>query len=476
MRLHKTLTIIILLSLFFVAFTQYASASSVRISPTNTSSNHVYFDESASYEVTITNTQGVDQVFSLSVNPVDWLTETPTSIMIKAGETNTFPLKLRARPSNYKGPGFYVIPVTVTSPAQTFDEQITIYLKSVHDGYYKPSVALATALPSNADPRQPVAVQITLRNRNILNIENMVLTIKSDVFQGTFNVNLGGLEEKTLEYRFDIDPLTQPHTSNFTATLVYQGDQINEVNKFFDIAPYSSIDRNAEPEKSFLFKYTKVSTLRNVANVEKVVSLDLDIPWYERLFTDVNIQATGVNKTGKTSWDVTLEPEETGVVTVVQNYRSIPIIIILLIIAIIAYFALRSPIVLKKQTIVTGKDLGGVSEMKVRLYILNRTGRAFYNVRVLDRVSSIAHVKVGSGLGVLEPTDIIRTDKKGTIIKWDFDTIEAFEERVVTYTIKAKLNVMGPLSLPPVKAKFENAKGKQRTIESGKAEIGTTSK
>ena len=475
MRFNSKILLLFILSLFLLSFATLTTASSVVISPLNATSNHVYFDESAHYSVTVTNTQGVDQVFSLSINPVDWVTETPTSVMIGAGETKTFPLQLRARPSNYKGPGFYIIPVTASSPTNTFNKQVTIYIKSVHDGYYKPSVALSSVIASSVDPRQPVAVQVDLRNRNILNIENMDLSIESDVFKGTFKVNLGGLEEKTLEYRFDIDPLTPPHTSNLTLRLTYQGDQINEVNKFFDIAPYSAIDRNAEPEDHFLFKYTRTSTLQNIANVDKTVSLDLDFKWYERPFTSVDIRASEVNKTGKSSWDVTLGPQETGTVTVVQNYRIIPIIILLIIIGTILYFTLRSPIVLRKQTIVTGKDLGGVSEMKVRVYILNRTGRAFYNVRVLDKVPSIAHVKVGTGLGVLEPSDVIKTEKRGTVIKWDFDTIESFEERVVTYTIKAKLNVMGPLSLPPVRAKFESAKGKQRTTTSGKTEIGNLS-
>ena len=113
--------------------------------------------------------------------------------------------------------------------------------------------------------------------------------------------------------------------------------------------------------------------------------------------------------------------------------------------------------------------------MKVRIFIKNRTAKAFYNLRLLDRAPSIAHVKMSEGLGVIEPTKIIRNERRGTIIKWDFDSIEAYEERIVTYTIKARLKIIGNLGLPPVKAKFENVKGKQRTTQSGRAIIGTKS-
>ena len=57
--------------------------------------------------------------------------------------------------------------------------------------------------------------------------------------------------------------------------------------------------------------------------------------------------------------------------------------------------------------------------------------------------------------------------------KGDFETIDAYEERIVSYTIKAKLKIIGNLSLPAVKVKFENVKGVTRTTQSGKVVIGT---
>lgn len=471
MRSYTKLLLVLFVALLAVSF---ASASSVEITPESTSSDYVYFDEVAEYTITITNTQGIDQVFSWSVNPVEWVLESSSSVRVGPGETLSTSMKMRARPSNYKGPGFYIVPVTVQSSSESFNEQTTIYIKSVHDGGYKPSVALIATMSPELDPREPVSLQITLRNRNILNLEDLVLLIDGEEFNEEFVVELAGLEERTFEYRFDIDPLTEPGTRDLSVKLNYNEEQINEIERYYDIGAYSFIDRSSPSSSSFLFRYVKISSLENVANIEKTISLDLDIPWFERIFTNVDIEATAVEKTGPTTWDVTLIPEETGTVTVVQNYRIIPLIILLAIIAFFAYMNLRSPIVLKKQTIVTGKDEEGVSEMKVRIYIRNRTGKAFYNLRVLDRAPPIAHVKVGTGLGILEPSDIIKTNHKGTIIKWDFDTLESFEERIVTYVIKAKLKIMGPLGLPPVKAKFENSKGKNRTTSSGKAEIGGT--
>ena len=46
------------------------------------------------------------------------------------------------------------------------------------------------------------------------------------------------------------------------------------------------------------------------------------------------------------------------------------------------------------------------------------------------------------------------------------------EERIVTYTIKSKLKIIGSLSLPKVRIKYETSKGVERTAESGLAQIG----
>jgi hypothetical protein len=180
-----------------------------------------------------------------------------------------------------------------------------------------------------------------------------------------------------------------------------------------------------------------------------------------------------VEEVDKTAWDIILSPEETATIIVIENYRVLPILGLIILLIILGYYQFRSPIVLKKQTIVTGQDEEGISEMKIRIFVKNRSKQPFYNVRLLDRAPSIAQVHVANGLGILEPSKIVHTERKGTIIKWDFESLESYEERIVTYAIKARLKIIGTLGLPSVKVKFENVKGRQKTTESGRAIIGS---
>ena len=50
-------------------------------------------------------------------------------------------------------------------------------------------------------------------------------------------------------------------------------------------------------------------------------------------------------------------------------------------------------------------------------------------------------------------------DIKGTLLKWNIDILEGFEERMITYKIKSKLSILGSLKLSPAVIKFKNSRG-----------------
>lgn len=471
----KGLKIIILLVLSLLLL-GLVSASSVTLYPTNKTSNHIFFDEVASYTIKISNTDDFNKVFSWSLNPVEWVVESPTSVAVGPFETKEVSFLIQPRPSNFRGPGSYILPVDFKSAQDptTYEHQVTIYVKSINEREYsyKPSIALGASINSKIDPRDKVSVQVSLRNRNSLDIDKFTVRIKGDHFSSEKDYSLNGLEERSFEYQYDVPPLLKPGTYKLTADVIVNNTSISEVEKLYDIIPYSIIDRNSDTKTVWL-KTTSVTTLTNKGNIKKVVPADVKLPFFKKVFSRVRIEANSYENIAKNSWSVTMTPNEQAKITIIENYRVLPILGILIILVLFLYFSLRSPIVLSKQTIVTGKDQEGISEMKIRVFIRNRTAKPYYNVRVLDKVPSIAHVAESDSLGAMQPNKIIRTEKRGTILKWDFETLEAYEERIVTYTIKARLKIIGNLGLPSVKIKFENAKGSQRTTESGRAQIGS---
>lgn len=470
MRVIYKLFLLLMMTILLVST---VSATKVFVNPVNETSNKIYFDELAHFNLTIKNTDDISHIYTWATNPVEWIIDTTVSSRIDAGESENFDLAIRPRPSNYRGQGFYVIPLVVETHDEKITKPLTIYIKSLDDRLlsYTPSVALGASIKEVVDPREPATVHVVIRNRNMLEIKNITLNIDGENFKKSEDFSLSGLEEKTLEYRFDIDDLQKPGTYQLKAGLFYKNKTISTVDSFYDVAAFSVIKRDSNTASSW-FKKTTISTLTNEGNVDKSVTSDIEIKWYKYIFTSVDVEASSVDKISKKKWELMLAPDEVATVTIKENYRVLPVLFVLIILIILGYFQFRSPIVLKKQTIVTGQDEEGISEMKVRIFIKNRSKNPFYNVRLLDRAPSIAQVHVGSGLGILEPSKIVHTEKKGTIIKWDFESLESYEERIVTYAIKARLKIIGTLGLPSVKVKFENVKGRQRTTESGRAIIG----
>ena len=109
--------------------------------------------------------------------------------------------------------------------------------------------------------------------------------------------------------------------------------------------------------------------------------------------------------------------------------------------------------------------------MKIIIYIKNRSSEIINNIFVNDKVPSLAELIKESYLGTLEPTKILVHDKKGTIVKWELKSLEPFEERVITYKIKSKLNIIGGISLPPTKIRFDTKSGRERVIFSNRCEL-----
>ena len=121
---------LLLLTLFLLC-APLVFASSAYVTPTNTSTNSIYYDETASFVLTITNPDTVDRVYSWSINPLEWIVESATGGKVPAGTTRQFELLIRPRPSSYRGPGSYVLPLTIESGDETLQAQVSSPLSMV---------------------------------------------------------------------------------------------------------------------------------------------------------------------------------------------------------------------------------------------------------------------------------------------------------------------------------------------------------
>ncbi len=410
----------------------------------------------AEFDVTITNLADTEDLFTFSSLDTNWNILSP-QILIPAGEERTFELRIQPKPA--LPIGIYALNVKIKGErTDTFRFHLfTIHKKPLDQitGEYKPSIDFSIDIPGEVDPRKKVPVEIYLKNKNSLDVGNVTITIESSLFQDKKVVYLGPLEEKRIEYLYSIDKFQEPDFYSLKAVLETRG-LTKSSTKNYEVQGYSTITQDSDHGRSFLFRTVETITLENLGNIEKIKQVNLKTPWLKKLFSSTDPKADYVNSPNGRSyeWNVVLQPQEVTYLKVTTNYR-IPVILLLAIIILFAlYYYFRSPVVLLKQSLINDNGDDGVEHLKIRLYVKNRSRKPLDNVVVLDRIPGIAEFVKKKSLGTIQPEKITKHDKKGTSIKWILETLEPFEERIITYELKSKLKIIGNVSLPSARVKF----------------------
>jgi hypothetical protein len=187
------------------------------------------------------------------------------------------------------------------------------------------------------------------------------------------------------------------------------------------------------------------------------------MPWYKRMFVSSDPSSEVVRMDGKSylQWNPSLKPMEVKTITVTTNYRPLILIILIIVLALVLYFVLRSPLILLKEASVIEQDEHGISEIKVKVFIKNRSRKMLEQITVTDKVPGITEYMESNTLGSMKPSRITKTTAKGTILHWDLDKLDAFEERIITYKLRSKLKFVGDMALPRTRVKFTYGDGKK---------------
>jgi hypothetical protein len=437
----------------------------------------IYADEVALASLTITNTGTDVDRYSVSTPDFDWILDTTDPVLeVAPGQTKTFYLEFV--PKSDVAPGPHAVRVKVRSSATKEFETLSI-LVSVRslegaNRTYTPAIFLSARIPESIDPREGITASVYLRNRNARVYDKLTVLIESDLFRKEYTTSLGPIGdegEKTNQVPIVLDAHTPPGTHPVTVTVFVGDAAVNKYETQFTVKAYDATNQEAASQTKF-FKTVTVYTLENNGNIRQVEDIQHPTSFFKRLFTSASADY-GIEKTADGSaliFSVNLEPQQRSEVTVTENYRLLFILAVILVISIISYYLLRSPVVLRKEAIIYGGSTDGVSHIKIRLYIRNRSGKSLHNLHVIDRVTSMADVVKETALGTLHPTRIIRKKGHGTLVRWDIDSLEPFEERIITYHVATQLKLIGDVYLPAMKVKFDQA-GRERTTYSNEVNI-----
>jgi hypothetical protein len=470
--LSKTKIMILTVALFFL-FASFASANEFYVS-LRTIENNIFLDEVAYFDITIRNTRDNEETYQIYSPDISWIIDTnPNEIKVNASDKATFLVKIDPKTHVSVGQHRVILNIREVSSKDLEQINVPIYVKSsIPDTRtYEPSIELNVDMPQKIDPREKVQIGLHLRNRNNLDIPNLKVRIQSNLMYKEYEMPIGGLNESTDDVSFTLNPMTPPQQDTLVVTLLKDNKTVNTIRKSYEIVPYSELVENVDEKKIFLGKEYKIQ-IKNNGNTENSGQFKQKSNFFRSLVTFSNPKAIKTeDQQGYLVWEYTLAPEEIEYISIVYLYGIYIYTIIVIIIIIILYYILRSPLTVKKEAKVVGSFEEGASEIKVMIHLKNRSQKEIENIRITEKIPRLVKFEKKSYVGTLAPDKIIEHAKIGTTIRWNIKAIEPYEERIITYRIKSKLNIVGGFTLPKVIIRFETNTGKDRVINSNRSKI-----
>jgi hypothetical protein len=431
--------------------------------------------EEAYFKVEVKNELNVQQSFSIRFPNSDWtifldpLSDYSFSLQPKSSKM----INVYVSPRLSFMTGSYAVPMVIRTSEDQKQLSLPIYLyQEETQKEYVPIVNHEILMPYEHDPRNNIQLSINLDNLNNRNITELNIEIKSKLFEDIRIIQLPPLGKRTEHFSFNINKLTNPQ--NDVVEVKVWSDYANKTYSWtktfsYKIISYNELIEEKEISKSFL-KSELIIKLKNKANIEKNYEIPLEMSNFKRLFSsfEPSYSYKISSSEGKSLiWNIEFEPEEEIIIYVKTSYRILAILILIIILAIIIYFILRPPIKVKKEVSHVGTSEGGISDIKIILFIKNRTGKTIEDISVIEKIPHLASIGKEFQVGTLMPTKVMQNPKKGTLVRWDLQTLEPYEERIITYKLKSKLSILGGLTLPSTIVKY-SVRGKEAKIISNR--------
>lgn len=437
--------------------------------------------QSARFEFQITNLLPAEDRYIITSNEYSYLTFVDERPVVGPDETGSYFVEIS--PRSFVNYGTHRTPITVRSRDSGRQATVSpiIFLRNPDStpAQYQPSIALSVDSPQQVNTREDLRLTVHLRNRNARSYQDddvLTVRVSSDFFENEYQTSLGPVGdsgEKSAERVVEIDDYRPPGVHPLLVEVIIDNRTVSEQRSEFEIVDFSTVEQEVLIDSSF-FKTTTTFNIRNDGNVDANATIAYPSSALSQPFisSSNNYAVAEVDGVRSLVVNQTLAPLEQSSITYVENYRLLVLLFLLIIASGIGYVLLRSPLVLDKEAEHSGDVDEGKSEIKVRLFLKNRSSKTLRNLRVIDRISGMAEVQKQESIGTLKPSKVLKKKGQGTLIRWDLDTLEPFEERIVTYRVHTPLTLVGDVTLPAVKVKFDGDSGRERTAHSQEVVIG----
>ena len=420
----------------------------------------ITFGQLAEFRLTIKNNMASTQEFKVrSLNYPEW--DLSTDPLVN-------PIQFSITPDGEKGvslflnplhiPNYGVYDVTIIVELVSRKEQIKTPLRvnivSPQAGSYVETVLATIIMDDEIDPTKEIPIKISLNNQNIIEYPDLSVTVESKLINEVIKVSLGKKEKKTVSFTESIDPKTPQQGDTLVVKVVSSNKTLDTKVKQIEIIGKKELAKDEKTKSRFL-KVVDEITLTNIGNVAYNEGIKIESSFIQNLFTSSTPKGKFIKEDGIRYLvvPVDIEPGDSATIKVTKNYITLLLIFVLLTFIVLFYFVLRSPLTVKKTASNIALKEGGVSELKVILNVSNRSNNKINDIEIIDKIPNIADLEKGLTIGTLQPSKILRHEKKGTMIKWVIEELHAGDERVITYKVKSHLSIVGEFSLAQAVAK-----------------------
>ena len=464
--IYKVLSVFLVFLLFLITATMATAAAEPTITVTPIQ-NEITAAGEALFSVTITNNDVSTQAYTLYGLEIAWSVDPEVKrFSLAPGASKTTIVQVRSL-SPLK-PSTYSLKLYIDTSNDAGDTLTARYIRNLVIILYPdvsldyiPSIRATVDMNEKINPQEPVSIKLFLENGNPLNLTGMSIRIQSDLaeFEQNTIVDLPSLAKKTVELTISPNPYQAPQEHTLFVVFERAGQTIKVVEKTIEIIPViSSFSVDLRQEKSFLKTFTTL-TVKNGGNVLNAQEIKVPTSFWASLFTSRS--ATVKNDGGQRhlTWELALSPNESQAVHYTTNYR-IPLYIVLVLSLFSAfYWYVQSPVRLTKSAITTktGED-NTLLEIKVTIETKNLGRKPIKDVTITDTVPGIANIEKSLEIGTLKPQNIRHT-RNGTIVTWSLAELDGHEHRIITYKLRAKLNILGEFSLPRATIEYAQSRG-----------------
>lgn len=432
MKINKTLILLIIFSITLIAYPINAQtilseskSFEVGISPVI---NVITDGQPAIFELTIANHNSAD-VFNVFTINTDFSFQ-QISVPVSAGKTKT--VKLKIYPQT-KTTGLYDVTVIIKSQLTSEFVEVGARIRFVNV-----EEAIKMDLIPSSLKVSDKKVTLVVKNLENLDLGNIKMDLKSQIFSKTFEFKLG--EKETKKFDIDVDLSKAEGGRHNISINLYVGDK-----SFYKNIPYNlEVIRDLkkyEEVSGFLVQQRRV-VFENKGNVKEKISIVQNTTIFEKLFSYFSVKPS-FSVTGgviKEKWNLIVDPYSTKTIVVKTNYLIPLLILAFLIIGFAFTVSYQSKRIVVSKTAMRVKSNRG-SAFKITIRVRNRK-EAIRDVRVRDFLPK--NMKVYSKFDFMKPTTI-----SSNYVEWSLPIIHEGEERIFTYYIYTEKPYTGELFLPP---------------------------